>query len=376
MILTDNTRSAPKQNTTFLKDYLYMAAVENDLLPLAWLDDTRLHLFANPSFRNTFGIAGESNWSSVPVEALPAPTSTIIRKVITHAIHSQKNTFSFYANTATGATTNIKVVKFGGQRFFDGAMITVAGGIKKHELNLMPALPKNDATLLSRQACAISNNQLTSLLSHELREALRTIGNFSHLLDRRCSEQLDAAGKEYLQFVRAGVAQLDSLFDDMLHMIRNDKPSSKKEEIQINDLRTILIAAYSKSLADLNGQILFESSVGSFWACPKKILLLFSHLIENALKFNNPERPPVIVVKLSEDEEFWHLEVHDNGIGVPEEYRDRIFVPFKRLHARSKYPGNGAGLAICRKIVEQHDGTIWVTDNDGPGSCFHFTLKK
>jgi two-component sensor histidine kinase len=376
MVLSDNTRSTQKQNTAFLKDYLYQAAVENDLLPLAWLDDTRLFLFANTSFCNTLGIPGEFPWCSLSVEALPAPASTILHEVISHVTHSQKNTFEFYTETAANTSATIKVVKFGDPQHFAGAMITVAGGIKKPEPNPVPAPQKKHAPPLPFRGSTISGTQLTSLLSHELREPLRTIGNFSHLLDRRCSAQLNDAGREYLQFVRTGVAHLDSLFDDMLAMVKNDETCTQKEEIQTSGLKTILTAAYRSSLTGLNGQLTFESSVRSFWACPKKILPLFSHLIDNALKFKSPERSPVIVTRLSDNADSYRIEVADNGIGIPEEYREKIFLPFKRLHPRAKYPGNGAGLAICKIIVEQHGGTLWVADNDGPGSCFHFTLKK
>ena len=162
----------------------------------------------------------------------------------------------------------------------------------------------------------------------------------------------------------------------MLDMVQIDELHLQKKEIRTIDIETILTAAYSKRLVDLNGQFAFKSTIHSFRACPNKILSLFTHLVDNALKFRSPERSPIIVVKLTDGGDSWLIDVEDNGIGIPEEYHNRIFMPFKRLHTRTKYPGNGAGLAICKKIVELPKGTIWVTANDGQGSCFHFTLKK
>ena len=195
MVLSKNIRTTQTQNTAFLKDFLYVAAVENDLLPLAWLDHTQQFLFATPSSHNTPGITGETAWKKLTLEALPAPASTIMREVISHVTHSQNNKFEFYTKTSTNSSATIKVVKFGGPQHFDGAMITVAGGIRKPKPNSVSEYSEKCAHSSPNQYDTISGPQLTTLLSHELREPLRTIGNFSHLLDQRCSGQLDESGK-------------------------------------------------------------------------------------------------------------------------------------------------------------------------------------
>jgi chemotaxis family two-component system sensor kinase Cph1 len=106
-----------------------------------------------------------------------------------------------------------------------------------------------------------------------------------------------------------------------------------------------------------------------------QLVQLFQNLIGNALKFRR-EEPPEIHIRAEPKDGFWRLSVQDNGIGIESKYSDRIFVVFQRLHGRVAYPGTGIGLAICKKIVERHGGTIWVESELGKGSTFHFTLSE
>ena len=103
--------------------------------------------------------------------------------------------------------------------------------------------------------------------------------------------------------------------------------------------------------------------------------MLFQHLIDNAIKFRS-ETPPQIRIECIEMISHWQFAVSDNGIGIPKEYSNRVFIVFQRLHPREKYEGTGVGLALCQKIVELHGGSIWIEEKKEPGSRFCFTLKK
>ncbi|MFO8146420.1 MAG: ATP-binding protein, partial [Gillisia sp.] len=103
---------------------------------------------------------------------------------------------------------------------------------------------------------------------------------------------------------------------------------------------------------------------------------VFSNLISNALKYHRKDMPPVIDIKVLEHKRFWEIIIADNGIGIRSQFFDKIFIIFQRLHARDEYSGTGIGLAICKKIVENHGGEIWLTSEEDKGSTFHFTIKK
>jgi len=108
---------------------------------------------------------------------------------------------------------------------------------------------------------------------------------------------------------------------------------------------------------------------------PTKLGQVFQNLISNGMKFRSQEPPHIhIGVRKVEDEKAWLFSISDNGIGIEQEYFDRIFVLFQRLHTRAKYPGTGIGLAICKRIVEQHGGKIWVESAKGKGCTFYFTI--
>ena len=106
------------------------------------------------------------------------------------------------------------------------------------------------------------------------------------------------------------------------------------------------------------------------------VLGLFQNLIGNALKYRSKERLPYIEIKTMEEDKEWKISISDNGIGIDDRYYDKIFVIFQRLHKKYEYNGTGIGLAICKKIVENHGGSIGVTSKVGIGSSFHFTLPK
>jgi light-regulated signal transduction histidine kinase (bacteriophytochrome) len=106
---------------------------------------------------------------------------------------------------------------------------------------------------------------------------------------------------------------------------------------------------------------------------PSQFAQLFQNLIGNAIKFHG-EQPPQIHVSAERVEDAWQFSVRDNGIGIEQEYTERIFIIFQRLHRRADYPGTGIGLAICRKIVERHGGRLWIESEPGQGSIFYFTL--
>jgi light-regulated signal transduction histidine kinase (bacteriophytochrome) len=110
-------------------------------------------------------------------------------------------------------------------------------------------------------------------------------------------------------------------------------------------------------------------------ADPAQMLQLFQNLISNAIKFRKEEEPPVIKIYASNNNAHWQFSVEDNGIGIDQQYSEKIFVIFKKLHSKARFEGTGIGLSIAKKIVERHGGNIWFESAPGKGTTFYFTLQ-
>jgi len=152
--------------------------------------------------------------------------------------------------------------------------------------------------------------------------------------------------------------------------------STKGKTFSAIDLGAVL----DRALKNLEKVIAESGAVVSCDSLPEvrgdetQLVQLFQNLIGNAIKFRSDRRPE-INVSASRQDDHWRLAVRDNGIGIDRRYWDRLFVIFQRLHTRQKYAGTGIGLAICKRIVERHDGRIWLDSQPGKGTTFYFTLR-
>jgi signal transduction histidine kinase len=216
--------------------------------------------------------------------------------------------------------------------------------------------------------------QFAYVASHDLQEPLRMVAIFTQLLGERLHDKLDEESARYMGFVVEGATRMQAMIEDLLAFSRVGRGGIRRLatdcELVLQKALGNLAGAIEESGATVSREVLPVVS-----ADPGLLLQLFQNLIANAIKFRSGE-PPRIEVSASEGENEWTFAVRDNGIGIAPEYAENIFVIFRRLHTRQEYPGNGLGLAICKKVVEQHGGTIWVESQPGLGSTFKFTLPK
>lgn len=224
-----------------------------------------------------------------------------------------------------------------------------------------------------------SNMQLENfayIASHDLRAPIRNIVSFSNLLERRLSDRLEKPEQEFLQFIITSAVNMQALIEDLLTFSRANTNKRKLTKIPF----PLLIDELEKELQPIveSKKAIIEWPEESFDIFADRIKLkhLFQNLIENGLKFSLPERQPKIRVTVTHQPEEWLFAVTDNGIGIEEEYLNNIFLIFKRLHSQEEYEGTGIGLALCKKLVEQHEGRIWVKSTSGEGSTFYFTIPK
>lgn len=224
-----------------------------------------------------------------------------------------------------------------------------------------------------------SNMQLENfayIASHDLREPVRTINNFTQLLARKMGDKLNEEEEEYFQFIKDGVNNMDLLINDLLTYSRVNTGEHIPEEVNLENLLLIILNGLNQNIKEQEAEIIYENLPDFVLGSKTKIKQLFQNLIANAIKFRKPDEAPKVVISCKEDNDFWEFAIKDNGIGIKKEYFDKIFMIFKKLHSKHEFQGSGIGLAICKKIVEQHDGRIWVESNPGEGTTFFFTISK
>lgn len=210
--------------------------------------------------------------------------------------------------------------------------------------------------------------------SHDLREPLRNISGFAQLLEKRYGDKLDEAGKDYIDFIVKGVHTMNQFIKDLLNYSRITSMESTFKEVPTQDLLEQVSNNLAESLSDV--QMEWNGIPERITVSEPKMVQVFQNLLANSVKFRDPNRPPVIEVSAKENPTDFLFSIQDNGIGIEKTYFDKIFMPFRKLHGPDKYPGSGIGLAICKRIIEQHGGKIWIESELGQGTTFFFTLKK
>ena len=214
--------------------------------------------------------------------------------------------------------------------------------------------------------------QFAYVASHDLQEPLRKIINFTQLLAQRYDGQLDEKADSFIGYIVDGAERMRTLINDLLTYSR---VSTREKAFAPIDLETALdVALDGLSVAvEQSGARVTREPLPTLMADDGQMVQLFQNLIGNAIKFRS-EAPPRVHVGAERRQDGWRFRVQDNGIGIDPEYAERIFVIFQRLHGRGEYAGTGIGLAVCKKIVERHDGRIWVESKAGEGATFYFTL--
>jgi PAS domain S-box-containing protein len=216
--------------------------------------------------------------------------------------------------------------------------------------------------------------QFAYVASHDLQEPLRMVASFSQLLERRYKDKLGKDADDFIGYVVEGANRLQGLIEDLL---KYSRVSTRGNPFVLTDFNVVLdraIAAMSLAIEDCKA-IITHDNLPAIMADELQMRDLFQHLIENAIKFGKENVPPKIHVSANQEGGEWIFSVEDNGIGIAPEYFDRIFVIFQRLHGRGGYSGNGIGLAVSKRIINRHDGRIWVDSIPGKGSIFHFSIQ-
>ena len=223
-----------------------------------------------------------------------------------------------------------------------------------------------------------SNKELESfayVASHDLQEPLRMVGSFLKLLEKKYKGQLDDTAEKYIHFAVDGADRMKKLILDLLEYSRVGTSDYVIADTDMNEVVNDVLNTFKNTLKELDATV----TVSSLPVLPntRKLQMgqLMQNLVGNALKYHGDAKP-IITIDVTENESEWEFAVKDNGIGIDQQYSEKVFIIFQRLHNQNEYSGTGVGLSVCKKIVEKHGGKIWVDSTPGKGSTFFFTYPK
>lgn len=222
------------------------------------------------------------------------------------------------------------------------------------------------------------NEEITSFnhtVAHDLKEPLRAISSFSRLLFRNVSKDKMEDSIAYNDFIESGVSRMSQLLDDLMRFIETDDKTSIQTEIDLN--KSLLMA--EQNLVEMikeNNAVILKDELPIVKGNQSYCILLFQNLLNNALKFREPDRDPLIEISSSKLDTVHLIEVKDNGIGIESEYLDKIFSAFRRLHTKEQYEGSGLGLSLCKKILDFWEGSIEVESEFGKSTTFKIKIPN
>ncbi len=220
-----------------------------------------------------------------------------------------------------------------------------------------------------------SNQELhdfAHIASHDLQEPLRKIISFGDRLASTIPD-LGSQAKDYIERMQNAALRMQDFIKDLLKYSSIESTSKVFSQVNLNDTISSITEDLEIKIQSLNAKINYRG-LPEIQANPFYIRQLFLNLISNSLKFKKPDTPPEISIDCQKDDSYWRITVQDNGIGFDEKYIEKIFQPFERLYGANEYEGTGIGLAICKKIVAYHDGTIQASSTPGKGTQFIITL--
>ena len=227
------------------------------------------------------------------------------------------------------------------------------------------------------------------IASHDLQEPLRKISMFTERLKAKYDTALDKEGQLFIDRILASASNMRTLIDNLLDFSRANRRSGTFDQVDLKGILNAVIAELELKIEETKASISFSGTFPIIEAVTSEMSQLFNNILSNAIKFRKTSVAAEINVRagkmpkqekhvlgLPANNNFYKIEIQDNGIGFEPEYSDKIFQIFQRLNGKAEYPGSGIGLAICKKIVEKHNGLIFAKSNPDQGATFTVILPE
>jgi len=249
---------------------------------------------------------------------------------------------------------------------------------REQERQLAEQAADLDAQAVDLRRSNAELEQFAYVASHDLQEPLRKVASFCQLLEKRYGESLDERGRQYIDFAVDGAKRMQVLITDLLTFSRVGRVSETQQSASIAAALDQALANLTNAIGESQARVERPEQLPVIAGDPTLLVMLWQNLVGNAIKFHAPDRAPVVSIRCESTDDDGHREwlvsVSDNGIGIPAEFAEKVFVIFQRLHNREAYGGTGIGLALCKKIVEYHGGRIWLDTTYAEGTRICFTL--
>ncbi|MBF0355854.1 MAG: PocR ligand-binding domain-containing protein [Alphaproteobacteria bacterium] len=334
------------------------------------LDSSGRFVLWNKNLETVLGCSGSEILGKSALVYIQSGDGSLIQEKIARVFTAGSAVVEAHLLTKSGEAipyyfTGVRVI-LNGQPYLTGVGVDITERVRSAEAlrEKAEAVERSNAEL----------EQFAYVASHDLREPLRMISSYVALLEKRYRDKLDKDAREFIAFASDGAKRMDHLVLDLLEYSRvgrSARPKTPHDSRHAVDEALVNLALVIEET---------KTEIQAPWKMPvvlahgDELIRLFQNLIGNAIKYRHPERTPCIQIETKRQNDEWVFSISDNGIGIEEKFLDRIFLIFQRLHSRKDYDGTGIGLAVCKKIVEQHGGHIWVTSAPGKGSTFSFAL--
>ena len=318
---------------------------------------------ANRAAAEFYGYA-EEELRGMPISRINRLSDEEVRRERMLALEGKRNHFAFSHQLANKEVRTVEVystpIEDGGRTLLFSILYDITERNKAEE-----ALKHSNADL----------ERFAYSVSHDMRQPLRAISGHLQLLQRSLQDKLDQDERENMRFALEGAQRMDSMIVSLLEYSRVGRKTESKQWIASRGVFDEALGFLAPMVAETQTQLKVNGTWPEVFASRDELMRLLQNLVGNAIKFHETGRAPQVEIDSSVQDNTWRVSVQDHGVGINPQHIDRLFQFFSRLQSRARFEGTGMGLALCRRIVEHHNGRIWAeSDGEGRGSAFIFEL--